>query len=1120
MKVKWKQLFTGTLAVALLLCLMMTSAFAENPTTAAADSPETVVATTEATSPDTAVTPEEKATTESATPATQSAPTVTTQGDTVTDPVAKIGDTGYATLAGAVAAAKDGDTIVLQKDTAENVLLKKSITLDLNKHTLTTSANGTGVSDATVTIENGTVTNVGTAKAGTGANDTALTIYPGGKLTIAKDATVKGSWVGITSNPINKACDDASLTVYGTVEGLVDSTGNGGGIGIFSSGNTTTGSGLSVTIKDGATVKGAHGADPTSTSNADGQGIGMNGHCTVTVEGGTISGDEAIGQKAGNLVVNGGTLNGTGAWYDPADPNGSGSESTGAAISVTNTYVKNKNGSKATLTITGGNIISTNGNALYEGKSKNYLSSDALLDSLSITGGTFKGGRDDAVVSTMSKFIAGGTYSSDPTAYGYLADNEVAVKDGDVFNVVAAITVVDTAPTVADAQVALPSTATDVQKEAAAAAKDQLANSSATLGADAQSTAAKVTTEDVQKQATALSDAGVTIDDTTTVTVFVQPSIVVKVTDATVDAKTNKVTALKLDVKAYLQKVATTATDPADIKTDGTGQNAIVVPDSVTPLEPSDNVTLTLPLASDFAVSDKLDNVAMKHEKTNSQGKVTDTYYYKANVTGDAANGYVATVEDTHGFSSMTLFTTSDQKATITYTNNGKDVTSKEYTIDDVFKGTALPSAGDLKISKDGTDGYALAGWNLGGTIYTTMTGNLWTALEGKSFANTAMAAEWTPNKYTVTFDANGGTGEMAQQTITYSTDGTALSANTFSNGPHKFEGWLDDANHFYTDKQAYKGASDVTLYAQWDHYVTFNKNNGDADTITQNVADGAKVTSFQNPTRTGFTFNRWNTKPDGSGDDLDATHVFTSADGDPTYYAVWDPIEYTISVYNDSAAKTPLATINAVYDTTDALPAADKFSVPEGMAGYTLSYITDNNGNNYNPGQNVSNLATEKTDVKLYGNWVDASSNVVISFDGNSKDVRGTMTNQVVKGDQTLSLMNGQFTLKGYHFTGWKDNNGKSYTDGQSVNATTLKNEKVTTLYAQWAQNTGTVAFDANGGTEDAPSSLAVPTTYDTTLPEPSFTRDGYTLQDQWNDSKDGSGNPIRAAWISSTTS
>ena len=74
-----------------------------------------------------------------------------------TSAVAKVGTTTYyETLAEAIAAAKDGDTVTLLADATEDVVVDKNITLDLGGKTLT----GTNSGKATLSIQNGATTTV------------------------------------------------------------------------------------------------------------------------------------------------------------------------------------------------------------------------------------------------------------------------------------------------------------------------------------------------------------------------------------------------------------------------------------------------------------------------------------------------------------------------------------------------------------------------------------------------------------------------------------------------------------------------------------------------------------------------------------------------------------------------------------------------------------------------------------------------------------------------------------------------------------------------------------------------------------------------------------------------
>lgn len=107
-------------------------------------------------------------------------------------------------------------------------------------------------------------------------------------------------------------------------------------------------------------------------------------------------------------------------------------------------------------------------------------------------------------------------------------------------------------------------------------------------------------------------------------------------------------------------------------------------------------------------------------------------------------------------------------------------------------------------------DGYVFTGWDKdpskpveGDTVYT---------------------ARYRPAVYRIRFDANGGTGTMADQSHTYDRK-QALTANTFTREGYRFTGWNTRGNgkgKAFTDKQtvtnllAHDGAVGV-LYAQWE---------------------------------------------------------------------------------------------------------------------------------------------------------------------------------------------------------------------------------------------------------------------------------------------------------------
>ena len=81
---------------------------------------------------------------------------------------------------------------------------------------------------------------------------------------------------------------------------------------------------------------------------------------------------------------------------------------------------------------------------------------------------------------------------------------------------------------------------------------------------------------------------------------------------------------------------------------------------------------------------------------------------------------------------------------------------------------------------------------------------------------------------YTVTFDANGGEGNMPSQ-IFFEGNESALYVNEFTREGYSFAGWntmQDGTGTAYTDKQRITVVADMTLYAQWSTTGTLNGHN------------------------------------------------------------------------------------------------------------------------------------------------------------------------------------------------------------------------------------------------------------------------------------------------------
>lgn len=112
--------------------------------------------------------------------------------------------------------------------------------------------------------------------------------------------------------------------------------------------------------------------------------------------------------------------------------------------------------------------------------------------------------------------------------------------------------------------------------------------------------------------------------------------------------------------------------------------------------------------------------------------------------------------------------------------------------------------------------------------------------------------------QHTVTYNANGGTGNM-----TDTKTGEPVAASTFTRSGYQFTGWNTRADGTGQNVNAGDTASfttDTTLYAQWQatsHTVTFDTNGGNAIT-PQTVDDKGKAKEPTAPTRDSWTFAGW----------------------------------------------------------------------------------------------------------------------------------------------------------------------------------------------------------------------------------------------------------------------
>ena len=146
---------------------------------------------------------------------------------------------------------------------------------------------------------------------------------------------------------------------------------------------------------------------------------------------------------------------------------------------------------------------------------------------------------------------------------------------------------------------------------------------------------------------------------------------------------------------------------------------------------------------------------------------------------------------------------------------------------------------------------------------------------------------------YTVSYNANGGSGAPGDQTKWYG-ETLTLSGTTPSRTGYIFKGWATSSGGSvaYAAGASYTANSGATLYAVWQavtYTVSYNANGGSGAPGNQTKTYGVNLTlSSTKPTRTNYNFKGWGTSANSTTVSY-APGATYSTNGAITLYAVWE---------------------------------------------------------------------------------------------------------------------------------------------------------------------------------------------------------------------------------------
>lgn len=393
---------------------------------------------------------------------------------------------------------------------------------------------------------------------------------------------------------------------------------------------------------------------------------------------------------------------------------------------------------------------------------------------------------------------------------------------------------------------------------------------------------------------------------------------------------------------------------------------------------------------------------------------------------------------------------------------------------------------------------------------------------------------------YKLSYDANGGTGQVPSRTETgrtetaaSGTDGTVRLAADKSAGPES--GTIADDRRVLTD----------TTARQDDGTAQRTITRSDGSVRVETIADTGAVSGCQvyypagtritlatakadsdcwdssQIGKTNRTFYGWSANTDANdrdvpvGDTMDRntlnanvrTEIVMPARA-KTVYALWainPTLSYNVNAPAGSNAPGTPASQTVPYNTA----AADKSGWAAGdtgkIPGYRFDgwYTAPNGGNKYDFNTPLTN------NVTVYAHWV--GNGYTVRFAGNGATGGGT-PDQAFQYNIGQNLHRNGFVRDGYTFTGWKRaDNQQAYGDGQWVTNLTTQPDGIVTMVAQWSANEAHVRYNPNPPAGKTAGGQGTPNwdghTGDTpTIGQNGWTIDGYTFAG-WATSPDGSG-------------
>lgn len=250
--------------------------------------------------------------------------------------------------------------------------------------------------------------------------------------------------------------------------------------------------------------------------------------------------------------------------------------------------------------------------------------------------------------------------------------------------------------------------------------------------------------------------------------------------------------------------------------------------------------------------------------------------------------------------------------------------------------------------------------------------------------------------KYTIKFNANGGTGAPSNVTKTHGVNITLptttptrdSSSDSGTVTTYNFKGWGTSASAAaaaYQPGGTYSANGNATLHAVWGSsstsmcMVAYVVDGGLF--YYEQVANGTTITvTTKRPGKASHTFSGWSTT-EGSTSISATPGTSITVTKDLTFYAVFSPWRHTVS-FNVNGGTGTVTGFTKTADIDALIP--DTIPARSGYAFKCWNTDSSGTGTNYYPGEPYTRDST--VNLTLYAIWVE--NNILIYSNGNCRAV------------------------------------------------------------------------------------------------------------------------------------